>query len=212
MDINNISAFNECYIMQREDIQRFADTLADGFSKYSIFEYICNNKYDHDKMSLFWAVSISLIADNAICIADSKDINSVLIYRRPKSKEPDLFGYLKAGGMKLLSKLGLRSSIKLLRFDAEAEKVIKRHKTDNDGYLMAFATRIDKQGQHYGKPLIDALLCYLDASGEGCYLETLKETNVDLYKHFNFSLKERTSIKSGNLTLFAMHRPSNKQS
>ena len=212
MDINNISAFNECYIMQQEDIQRFADTLADGFSRYGLFEHICNGKYDHEKMSLFWAVSISLIADNAICIADSKDINSVLIYRRPKSKEPDLFGYLKAGGMELLSKLGLRSSIKLLRFDAEAEKVIKRHKTDNDGYLMAFATRIDKQGQHYGKPLIDALLCYLDASGEGCYLETLKETNVDLYKHFNFSLKERTSIKSGNLTLFAMHRPSNKQS
>ena len=212
MDIKHISAFSKCYIMQHEDIERFADTLADGFSKYNLFEYICNDKYSHDKMSLFWAVSIALITDNAICIADSKDINSVLIYRRPKSKEPDLFGYLKAGGMKLLSKLGLRSSIKLLRFDAEAEKVIKRHKTDNDGYLMAFATRIDKQGQHYGKPLIDALLCYLDASGEGCYLETLKETNVDLYKHFNFSLKERTSIKSGNLTLFAMHRPSNKQS
>lgn len=212
MDINNISAFNECYIMQREDIQRFADTLADGFSKYSIFEYICNNKYDHDKMSLFWAVSISLIADNAICIADSKDVNSVLIYIRSKSKEPNIIHYLKAGGLKMLFKLGLRSAIKLLRFDADVQKFAQRYRTDKDGYLMAFATRLDKQGQHYGKPLIEALLRYLDTSGEGCYLETLKAKNVDLYKHFQFNLKEQTGIKSGNLTLFAMHRPSNKQS
>ena len=45
--------------------------------------------------------------------------------------------------------------------------VAKRHQTANDGYLMAFATRIDKLEQHYGKPLIEALLSYLDASGEG---------------------------------------------
>ena len=212
MDINHFAAFNECYIMKREDLKRCADTLADGFYGYGLFEHVCNGKYDHYKMSLSWAVSIALVADNAICIADSKDLNSVLIYVPPKSKEPNILSYIKAGGIKMLLKLGLRMVIRLLRFETEAQKVAERYKTDNDGYLKAFATRLDKQGQHYGKPLIEALLRYLDASGEGCYLETLKETNVDLYKHFNFSLKERTSIKSGNLTLFAMHRPSNKQS
>ena len=73
---------------------------------------------------------------------------------------------------------------------------------------MTFATRIDKQGQHYGKPLIEALLRYLDATGEGCYLETLKATNVDLYKHFGFELKEQKPIEKGQLTLYAMYRPS----
>ena len=208
MNIKHSPAFSKCYIMQHEDIERFADTLADGFSKYNLFKYTCNNKYSHDKMSIFWAVSIALIADNAICIADSKEVNSVLIYIRPKSKEPNILCYLKAGGLKMLFKLGLRSSIKLLRFDIKAQKIAQRHKSDNDGYLMAFATRIDKQGQHYGKPLIDALLHYLDDSGEGCYLETLKAGNVDLYKHFQFELKEQVNIKSGNLTLFAMHRKS----
>ena len=129
MNIKHSSAFSKCYIMQHEDIERFADTLADGFSRYNLFEHICNDKYDHDKMKLFWAVSVALIADNAICIADSKEVNSVLIYIRPKSKEPSLFCYLKAG-------------------------------------------------------------------------------NVDLYKHFQFELKEEANIKSGNLTLFAMHRKS----
>lgn len=212
MDNNHITAFNGCYIMQHEDIERFADTLADGFSKYNMFEYICNGKYSHDKMKLFWTVSINTITDDAICIADSKDLNSVLIYVRPKSKEPNLLCYLKAGGLKMLFKLGLRSSIKLLRFDAEFKKIAQRHRSDRDGYLMAFATRLDKQGQHYGKPLINALLHYLDTSGEECYLETLKAGNVDLYKHFQFELKEEVNLKFGDLTVFAMMRQSNKKS
>ena len=212
MDSNNFDAFNDCYIMQHKDIERFADTLADGFSKYNMFEYICNGKYSHDKMKLFWTVSINTITDDAICIADSEELNSVLIYVRPKSKEPNLLCYLKAGGLKMLFKLGLRSSIKLLRFDAEFKKIAQRHRSDRDGYFMAFATRLDKQGQHYGKPLINALLHYLDTSGEECYLETLKAGNVDLYKHFQFELKEEVNLKFGDLTVFAMMRQSNKKS
>lgn len=109
----------------------------------------------------------------------------------------------------MLLKLGLRSAIKLMRFDAELQKIVKRHKTANDGYLMAFATRFDKQGQHYGKPLLEALLRYLDISGDGCYLETFKAGNVELYKRFSFRLKEQAAIKSGGLTLYAMSRPAN---
>ena len=55
-----------------------------------------------------------------------------------------------------------------------------------------------------------ALLRYLDATGQGCYLETVKPENVRLYEQFSFRLKEEVYIKSGNLTLFAMCRPKSK--
>ena len=198
--------------MQHDDIERFADTLADGFSQYNLFKYLCNGTYDLEKMRLFWRVSLAVLPQNAICIADSKEANSVLIYTRPQSEEAKLLPYLKAGGLKMVFKWGIRGIIRLLRFDAEAQRVAKQYKTANDGYLLAFATRLDKQGQHYGKPLIQALLKHLDASGEGCYLETLKAENVALYQHFSFQLKEKTSILSGNLNMFAMLRPGNPTS
>lgn len=206
MSIQNVSAFKDCYIMQSDDIKSFADTLADGFNQYSMFQYACNDKYDHDKIRLFWAVTIAVIADNAICIADSPEFNSVLAYVRPKSKEASFIDYVKAGGLKMFLKLGWRSTIKLMRFDAEMQRVAKRLKDENDGYLMCFATRLDKQGQGYGKPLMEGLLCYLDSKGEGCYLETLKATNVELYKHFSFELVEQTTLKIGNMPLYAMRR------
>ena len=206
MDINRIQAFEGCYIMRQEDIGRFADTLANGFSQYGLFKYICHGKYSHNKMHAFWAISLALLDKDAICIADSKEANSVLIYVGPQSKEPGLMEYLKAGGIKTLLKLGIRSAVKLLKFDAQAQKIAKRHKKGGCGYLMAFATRIEKQGQHYGKPLLNALLQYLEASGESCYLETLKEENVGLYRHFSFELKEQMPLGYGELTLYAMCR------
>ena len=207
MKIHSIAAFNECYIMQREDIQRFAASLADGFSQYNMFKHVCYGTYDYDLMRLFWEVSLAILPDNAICIADSKDANSVLVYIPPKSKDPSLLDYMKAGGMKMFFKFGIRRIIRLTRFNIEIEQVAKRYRTTNDGYLMAFATCLDKQGQHYGKPLITALLNHLDASGESCYLETLDDKNIALYQHFSFQLEGETEM--GNLTIFAMRRPGN---
>lgn len=196
--------------MQRGDVERFADALADGFSQYELFKYACRGKYDRRKLSHFWAFNIVLNLPDAICIADSKEVNSVLIYIPPRSKEPGLLSYLKAGVVKMAFKTGIRRSILLSRFDTEAQKVAQCYKGADDGYLFAFATRLDKQGQNYGKPLINALLRYLDATGQGCYLETLKPENVGLYEHFSFCLKEQTVIRPCNLTMFAMHRPKSK--
>ena len=207
MNSNSNPSLEKCYIMQRGDIQRFATTLADGFSQYNMFKHVCYGTYNHDLMRLFWKVSIALLPDNAICIADSKDANSVLIYIPPKSKEPDLLDYMKAGGVKMLFKFGIRRIVRLTRFNIEIEKVAKRYRAANDGYLMAFATCLDKQGQHYGKPLITALLNHLDASGESCYLETLETKNIALYQHFSFQLEGETEME--NLTIFAMRRPGN---
>ena len=209
MNSHSIPSLKKCYIMQRGDIQRFAATLADGFSQYSMFKHVCYGTYNHDLMRLFWEVSLALLPDNAICIADSKDANSVLIYIPPRSKEPSLLDYMKAGGVKMLFKFGIRRIVRLTRFNIEIEQVAKRYRAANDGYLMAFAMRLNKQGQHYGKPLITALLNHLDASGESCYLETLEAKNIALYEHFSFQLEGQTDSKMGNLKLFAMRRPAN---
>ena len=210
MNVREMSAFKDCYVMQRDDIGRFADTLADGFSQYDLFKYVCRGKYDHRRMSHFWAFNIVLNLPDAICISDSEEVNSVLIYIPPRSKEPGLLSYLKAGIVKMAFKAGVGRSIRLAHFDAEAQRIAKRYKGADDGYLFAFATRLDKQGQNYGKPLMDALLRYLDATGQGCYLETLKPGNVGLYERFSFRLMEQKTVRLGNLTMFAMYRPAGK--
>lgn len=206
--IDEYGIFDDCYIMQPDDIENFARTLADGFSHYPLFEYVCGGKNDHRKMELVWMLSIALSADSVIAIADSKEANSVLLYVRPGATQPGLFSYLRAGGIKLLLKLGLRSAIRLLHFESYAQTIASKYQTSADGYILAFATRLDKQGQHYGKQLLAALLRYLDAFGQGCYIETLKPENVGFYEHFGFELREQTIAPCSNLPMFSMLRQS----
>ena len=44
MNVNHTSFFKDCYVMQRGDVERFADALADGFSQYELFKYACRGK------------------------------------------------------------------------------------------------------------------------------------------------------------------------
>lgn len=206
MMIDEYDIFNDCYIMQPDDIGKFAHALAEGFSRYPLFEYVCGWNYDSHKMELVWMLSIALYTGGVVAIADSKEANSVLLYVRPGATQPDIFSYLRAGGIKLLFKLGLKSAIRLLRFESYAQTISSKYKTSADGYILAFATRLDKQGQHYGKRLLETLLRYLDASGQGCYLETLKPENVSFYERFGFELREQAMVPYSNLPLFAMSR------
>lgn len=193
--------------MQPDDIGNFARVLADGFSHYPLFEYVCGRNYDYRKIELLWELLITLSTGNIISIADSKDANSVLIYILPNTPQPKFFSYLRAGGIKVLFKLGLGPVIRLLRFESYAQTIASKYKTSNDGYILAFATRLDKQGQHYGKRLMNALSRYLDASGQGCYIETLKKDNVAFYECFDFELREQTIMPKSKLQVFAMLRP-----
>ncbi len=45
----------------------------------------------------------------------------------------------------MVFKFGLGGIIRLLRFEARAKRVAGKYQTADNGYLMAFATRIDKQ-------------------------------------------------------------------
>lgn len=60
------------------------------------------------------------------------------------SVKSSLQSYIKEGGLKMVFKFGLGGIIRLLRFEARAKRVAGKYQTADDGYLMAFATRIDK--------------------------------------------------------------------
>ena len=60
MNTEQIPLLKDVYLMQPDDVGRFADTLADGFSQYALFQHICDGKYDRDKMCLFLTLTLAL--------------------------------------------------------------------------------------------------------------------------------------------------------
>lgn len=197
--------FADCIPLTPERVGLFAQTLAKGFRDYPLFEYVCGDGYDEAKMTLFWEVSLRLLGKEALCYARDAEASSVIVYLPPGYKEVGVVDYLRIGGVRMLFKMGIASTLRLLRFDGRASRLAGRYGSDS-GYIMGFATRAEHRGKGFGTHLMQKLICYMNQRGESCYLETLKDENVALYEGFGFDLKEQSQIPYTEIPIYAMHR------
>ena len=69
---------------------------------------------------------------------------------------------------------------------------------------IGIAPQFQRKG-HAGK-LLRPMLSKIDEEGLPCYLETLDEQNVSLYKHFGFKIVDKSNVPETSLTNWAMLR------
>ncbi|MGK5640724.1 GNAT family N-acetyltransferase [Streptomyces sp. URMC 126] len=62
------------------------------------------------------------------------------------------------------------------------------------------------QGQGQGSALLRSGLAKADASGMPVYLESSKESNIPVYEHFGFTVREEMRLPGGGPTLWGMWR------
>ena len=62
------------------------------------------------------------------------------------------------------------------------------------------------RGRGYRSLLIRAKLAELDKQNVPCYLETMKEKNVSIYRHFGFEVVEEGIIPDTDVPMWAMLR------
>lgn len=198
-------AFAECHKMTTKDIESFAECLAEGFKGYPLYEHISGSKYNLKKIKAFWVATLKVVKHYALCYSSDSDINSAMIYLPPRTHDPQLLDYIIHLCLKEFLTLGPGPIYRLVKFNNIAQKIAKKHINSNCGYLMAIATKPELQKSGHGKKILNALIDYLNATHQDCYLETLKAGNVALYEHFDFSLKETSHLMGTKLPIFAMH-------
>ena len=72
--------------------------------------------------------------------------------------------------------------------------------------LYNLSVRKDAQGKGIASKLMRPMLTFCDNEKMVAYLETNKESNVSLYKHYGFELKKEEVIPKTNVTHYAMVR------
>jgi ribosomal protein S18 acetylase RimI-like enzyme len=84
---------------------------------------------------------------------------------------------------------------------------LKKEFTDNyDWYLYNLSIKKDAQGKGIASKLLRPMLRFCDEEKMIAYLETNKESNVELYKHYHFDLKKEELIPKTTVTHYAMIR------
>ena len=194
------------YIVEKKDLNRLAEVAADAYEDYPLHNWFTNGKYDKKASKLIMQISLKTMMKDAIIYADSEELNGFAVWLPFGFTGSKTLPFLFNGGLELIFHSGFGIIGRLLTYENYAMK-LKKEFTDNyDWYLYNLSVRKDAQGKGIASKLMRPMLTFCDNEKMVAYLETNKESNVSLYKHYGFELKKEEIIPKTNVTHYAMVR------
>lgn len=194
------------YIVQKKDLDRLAEVAANAYQDYPLHNWFTKGKYDTKASKLIMQISLKTMTEDAVIYADSEEINGFAVWLPFGFTGSKTLPFLMNGGLKLILHSGLGIIGRLLTYENYAMK-LKNEFTDNyDWYLYNLSIKKDAQGKGLASKLMRPMLQFCDDEKMVAYLETNKEPNVSLYRHYRFELMKEEVIPKSTVTHYAMVR------
>ena len=196
----------DLYIVQKKDIDRLAEVAADAYRDYPLHNWFSKGKYDAKASELLMKVTLKTMTEDALIYADSEEMNGFAAWLPFGFEGSKTLPFLKNGGLKLFLHSGVGFIGRLLTYEKYAMG-LKKEFTDNyDWYLFNLSVKQDAQGKGIASKLMRPMLRFCDDERMVAYLETNKEANVGLYRHYGFDLMEEAFIPTSPVMHYAMVR------
>ena len=194
------------YIVQKKDLARLAEVSADAYKDYPLHNWFTKGKYDEKASKILMQITLKTMTKDAIIYADSEEMNGFAAWIPFGFTGNKAIPFLKSGGLKLILHSGFGIINRLSAYEKYAMN-LKKEFTDNyDWYLFNLSVKKDAQGKGLASKLMRPMLKFCDDEKMVAYLETNKESNVGLYKHYGFELKKEELIPKTNVMHYAMVR------
>ena len=194
------------YIVQEKDLDRLAEVAADAYLDYPLHNWFTKGKYDHKASRLIMQISLKTMTEDAVIYADSKEMNGFAVWLPFGFTGSQTLPFLMNGGLRLILHSGLGIIGRLLTYETYAMNLKKAYTNNYDWYLYNLSIKKDAQGKGIASKLLRPMLTFCDEEKMVSYLETNKQSNVDLYQHFGFDLKKEEVIPNTPVTHYAMVR------
>lgn len=194
------------YIVGKKDIDRLAEIAADAYRDYPLHNWFTKGKYDAKASKLIMQISLKTMTEDAVIYADSEELNGFAVWLPFGFTGSKTLPFLMNGGLRLIFHSGPGIISRLLNYETYAMN-LKKDFTDNyDWYLYNLSIKKDAQGKGIASKLMRPMLQFCDDERMIAYLETNKEANVGLYKHYGFDLMKEELIPKTTVTHYAMVR------
>lgn len=194
------------YPVPNEDLDRLADVAADAYKDYPLHNWFAKGKYDPELTGAIMRISLKSIGEDALIYADSEELNGFAVWTPPGFTGTKSLPFLKNGGIKLLFTSGPGVIYRLQTYENMAMKAKKQVTENKDWYLYNLSVRQAAQGKGIASKLLRPMLELCDKEGAVAYLETNKESNVGLYCHYGFELKQTLTLPKSNVMHYSMAR------
>ena len=194
------------YIVEKKDLDRLAEIAADAYRDYPLHNWFTKGKYDAVASDLIMQISLKTMTEDAVIYADSEEMNGFAVWLPFGFSGSKTLPFLMNGGLKLILHSGPGIIGRLLTYETYAMNLKKQFTDNYDWYLYNLSIRKDAQGQGIASKLMRPMLRFCDDERMVAYLETNKEANVGLYRHYGFDLMKEELIPKTPVTHYAMVR------
>ena len=194
------------YLVKEKDLDRLAEIAADAYRDYPLHNWFTGGKYDPVASKLIMQISLKTMTEDAVIYADSEQMNGFAVWLPLGFTGSKTLPFLISGGLKLILHSGLGIIGRLLTYENYAMN-LKKEFTDNyDWYLYNLSIKKDAQGKGLASKLLRPMLQFCDDEKMVAYLETNKDKNVGLYRHYGFDMMKEEIIPKTPVTHYAMVR------
>ena len=194
------------YIVKDSDLERLADVATDAYVDYPLHNWLTQGKYDRTASKLIMQITLKTMTKDAVIYADSEEMNGFAVWIPFGFTGSKTLPFLFSGGLKLILHSGLGIIGRLLTYETYAMNLKKEYTDNYDWYLYNLSIKKDAQGKGIASKLLRPMLEFCDDEKMVAYLETNKESNVSLYKHYGFELKKEELIPKSTVMHYAMVR------
>ena len=194
------------YLVPKERLGELAEVAADAYQDYPLHNWFMGGKYDEIASKLLMQISLKTMTEDAVIYADSEEINGFAAWLPFGFTGNKAIPFLLSGGLKLILHSGLGIINRLSAYESYAMELKKEYTDHYDWYLFNLSIKKDAQGKGIASKLMRPMLQFCDDERMVAYLETNKESNVGLYKHYGFDLMRQEQIPKSPVTHFAMVR------
>ena len=194
------------YLVPKERLSELADVAMDAYQDYPLHNWISGGKYDAKASRLIMEISLKTMTEDAVIYADSEELNGFAVWLPLGFTGSKTLPFLMNGGLELILHSGLGVIGRMLTYETFAMKLKKTYTDHVDWYLYNLSVSRKAQGKGIASKLLRPMLEFCDRENMVCYLETNKETNVSLYRHYDFQLAEQKLVPKSNVMHYAMTR------
>ena len=202
----DIPEIKDLHIMKKDDVENFSECAALAYKDYPLFKYLTNNNVKHNVVKSILSASIMSMLDQAIGLSSEEDANAISIFVPPNYKGSKAIPFLIGGGIKLLFLSSPSIFVRLAKYENYAMKLKKKYTNHDCWYLYNVTVKPEFQNKGMGSKVLKPMFDYLDRIKQDCYLETHKEENVDIYKHYGFELLEISKMPDTDIVQYSMIR------
>ena len=183
-----------------------AEVAADAYQDYPLHNWFTKGKYDAKASKLLMQISLKTMTEDAVIYADSEEINGFAAWLPFGFTGNKALPFLMNGGLSLFLHAGFGMVGRLQTYENYAMNLKKEFTDHYDWYLFNLSIKKDAQGKGIASKLMRPMLQFCDDERMVAYLETNKESNVGLYRHYGFDLMKEEQIPKSTVTHYAMVR------